>query len=206
MVPAYTSASFRGGTHLPQRYAGSRSDSSEPIPMVQRGCPGPEERRYSAFLCGLQVSMDLKSGFWQIKMALGSQQYTAFMVGNLGFYEFTRMLFGLCNAPVTFQHLMQNTLGELNLTYCVIYLDDIMVSGCTEEEHLECLRVVFERFREFKLKPKPSKCSFFQSEIVYLAHHVSRRGILPSWENVVASGPKTDYVERDWRWSGEPER
>ena len=66
-----------------------------------------------------------------------SQQYTAFTVGNLGFYEFTRMPFRLCNTPTTFQHLMQNTLGELNLTYCIIYLDDVIVFGHTEEEHLE---------------------------------------------------------------------
>ena len=131
-------------------------------------------------------SMDFKSGFWQIKMAPESQQYTAFTVGNLGFYEFTRMPFGLCNAPTMFQHLMQNTLGELNLTYCVIYLDEIIVFGCTEEEHLEHLRMMFERFWEFNLKLKPSKCLFFQSEIVYLAHHISRRGILPSLENVQA--------------------
>ena len=129
-------------------------------------------------------SMDFKLGFWQIKMALESQQYTAFMVGNLGFYEFTCMPFGLCNALAMFQHLMQNTLGELNLTYCVIYLDDIIIFGRMEEEHLECLCVMFERFQEFNLKLKPSKCSFFQSEIVYLAHHISRQGILPSWDNV----------------------
>ena len=94
-------------------------------------------------------------------MAPESQQYTAFMVGNLGFYEFTHMPFGLCNVPSTFQHLMQNTLGELNLTYCVIYLNDVIVFGCTEEEHLEHLHVVFKRFWEFNLKLKPSKCSFF---------------------------------------------
>ena len=129
-------------------------------------------------------SMDFKSGFWQIKMASGLQQYTAFMVGNLGFYEFTRMPFRLCNAPTTFQHLMQNTLGELNLTYCVIYLDDVIVFSHMEEEHLERLRVVFKRFWEFNLKLKLSKWSFFQLEIVYLAHHISWRGILPSWENV----------------------
>ena len=58
--------------------------------------------------------------------------------------EFTCMPFGLCNAPMTFQHLMQNTLWELNLTYCVIYLDDIIVFGHMEEEHLEHLRMVFE--------------------------------------------------------------
>ena len=87
------------------------------------------------------LSMDFKSGFWQIKMAPESQQYTAFMVGNLGFYEFTCMSFGLCNALATFQHLMQNTLGELNLMYCVIYLDDVIIFGHMEVEHLEHLRM-----------------------------------------------------------------
>ena len=104
-------------------------------------------------------SMDFKSGFWQIKMVPGSQQYMAFTVGNLGFYEFTRMPFGLCNALATFQHLMQNTLGELNLMYCIIYLDDVIVFGHRKEEHLESLCMVFERFHEFNLKLKPSKCS-----------------------------------------------
>ena len=132
------------------------------------------------------LSMDFKSGFWQIKMALGSQQYMAFTVGNLGFYEFTRMPFGLCNAPMTFQCLMQNTLGELNLTYCVIYLDDVIVFRRMEEKHLEHLHVVFKRFWEFNLKLKPSKCSFFQSEIMYLAHYILQKGILPSQENVWA--------------------
>ena len=130
--------------------------------------------------------MDFKSGFWQIKMAPELQQYTAFTVGNLGFYEFTSMPFGLCNTPVTFQHLVQNTLGELNLAYCVIYLDDVIIFARTEEEHMEHLRIVFERFWEFNVKLKPSKCSFFQLEIVYLAHHVSQWGILQSRDNVQA--------------------
>ena len=138
---------------------------SYPLPQIQEALES---------MAGLAhfLSIDFKSGFWQIKIAPGSQQYTAFTVGNLGFYEFTHMPFGLCNTPVTFQHLMQNTLGELNLTYCVIYLDDVIVFGHMEEEHLECLHMVFERFQEFNLKLKPSKCSFFQSEIVNLAHLV----------------------------------
>ena len=152
--------------------AGMKKDSY-PLPCIQEALES---------MVGLAhfSSMDFKLGFWQIKMAPGSQQYTAFTVGNLGFYEFTHMPFGLCDAPATFQHLMQNTLGELNLTYCVIYLDDVIVFGCMEEEHLEHLCVVFERFWEFNLKLKPSKCLFFQSKIVYLAHHASQRGILPS--------------------------
>ena len=129
-------------------------------------------------------TMDFKSGFWQVRMAPESQQYTAFTVSNLGFYEFTRMPFGLCNTPTTFQRLMQNTLGELNLTYCIIYLDEVIVYGHTQEEHLERLRIVLECFREFNLKLKPSKCSFFQSEIVYLTHHVLKEGICPSNENI----------------------
>ena len=68
----------------------------------------------------------------------------------------------------------------------MIYLDDIIVFGRMEEEHLKCLRVVFKRFWEFNLKLKPLKCFFFQLEIVYLAHHISWRGILPSQENVWA--------------------
>ena len=146
---------------------------SYPLPQIQ------EALESMAGLAHFSL-MDFKSGFWQIKMALGSQQYTAFMVGNLGFYKFTHMPFRLCNALATFQHLMQNTLGELNLMYCVIDLDDVIVFGHTEEKHLECLRVAFERFCEFDLKLKPLKCSFFQSEIVYLAHHISWRGIVPS--------------------------
>ena len=113
-----------------------------------------------------------------------SQQYTAFTVGNIGFYKFTHMPFVLCNAPTTFQCHMQNTLGELNLTYYIIYLDDIIVFEPTEEEHLEHLCIMFECFHEFNLKLKPSKCSFFQSEIVYMSHHVSHKGICPSRENM----------------------
>ena len=129
-------------------------------------------------------SMDLKSMFWQVKMVPGSQPYRAITVDNLGFYEFTWMPFELCNAPTTFQRFMQNTLGKLNLTYCVIYLNDVIVFGCMEEEHLECLRVVFEHFRELNLKLKPSKCNFFQSEVIYLVHHVSKEGVRPSKDNV----------------------
>ena len=113
-------------------------------------------------------TMDFKSRFSQVKMAPESQQYTAFTMENLGFYKFTRMPFRLCNALATFQCLMQNTLGELNLTYCVIYLDDVIVFGRMDEEHLEHLCIVFEWFHEFNLKLKLSKCSFFQPEIVYV--------------------------------------
>ena len=94
------------------------------------------------------------------------------------------MLFGLCNAPPTFQRLMQNCLGELNLTYCLIYLDDVIVFSEMPEEHLQRMHVVFDHLREHGLKLKPSKCEVFKSKISYLAHHVSQKGVLPSKKNL----------------------
>ena len=105
------------------------------------------------------------------------KQYTAFTVGNLGFFECNRMPFGLCNVPATFQQLMQNCMGELNLVYCLIYLDDLIVFSRTTEEHLHHLHIVFDGLREYNLKLKPSKCSLFKEEINYLAHKVSKAGI-----------------------------
>ena len=65
-----------------------------------------------------------------------SKQYTAFTLGSMGLYECESMPFGLCYAVPTFQRLMQNCLGKLNLTYCLIYLDDVIVFSKMPEEHL----------------------------------------------------------------------
>ena len=146
-------------------------------------------------------TMDLKSGFWQVKMAKDSQQYTAFMVGSMGVYEFLRMPYRLCNTPATFQMLMQNCLGELNLTYALIYLDDVIVFSRTEEEHLHHLRVVFTHFLEHGLKLKQSKCPFLQDEITYLGHEISADRMKPGTANLKAiaemAPPKT-YTEIWW--------
>ena len=129
-------------------------------------------------------TVDLKSGFWQIKMAEESHQYTAFTVGNLGIYEFLRMPYRLCNAPATFQCLMQNCLGELNLQYAFIYLDDVIVYSRTPEDHLKQLQAVLDRFALNGLKLKPSKCHFFKESLMYLGHEISTAGMLPDREGI----------------------
>ena len=73
------------------------------------------------------TSLDLKSGYWQVKLDDHSIPLTAFTVGPLGFYECIRMPFGLTNAPATFQRLMESCLSELHLHWCIIYLDDIII-------------------------------------------------------------------------------
>ena len=137
---------------------------------------------------------DMNSGFWQVPMDEESKQYTAFTLGSMGLYECESMPFGLCNAPPTFHRLMQNCLGELNLTYCRIYLDDVIVFSNMPEEHLQRMRVVFDRLREHGLKLKPSKCEVFKSKTNYLAHHVSRKGVLPLKKNLesIAQCPPAD--------------
>ena len=130
------------------------------------------------------LMFNMNAGFWQVPMDEESKQYTAFTLGSMGLYECESMPFGLCNARPTFQRLMQNCLGELNLTYCLIYLDDVIVFSDTPEEHLRRMRVVFDCLREHGLKLKLSKCEVFKLEINYLAHHVSQKGVLPSKKNL----------------------
>ena len=106
-----------------------------------------------------------------------SKPLTAFTVGPLGFYECERMPFGLTNAPATFQCLMENCLGELHLSWCIIYLDDIIVFSDNPSEHLRRLRGVFAKLDKAGLKLKPNKCEFFKTRITYLGHIVSSKGI-----------------------------
>ena len=136
------------------------------------------------------TSLDLKSGYWQVELDEESIPLTAFTVGPLGFYECCRMPFGLCNAPATFQRLMETCLGDMHLQWCIIYLDDIIVFSKTPEEHIERLRGVFQKLADAGLKLKPSKCEFFKAEINYLGHVVSKDGI--------RTDEKKIQVIRDW--------
>ena len=87
------------------------------------------------------------------------------------------MPFGLTNALTTFQCLMECCLVELYLSWCIIYLDDIIVFSKTPEEYLQRLWGVFEKLAKAGLKLKPNKCEFFKSKIAYLGHIVSAKGI-----------------------------
>ena len=96
----------------------------------------------------LFTSLDLKSGYWQVEIDEESKQYTAFTVGPLGFYQCDRMPFRLTNAPATLQRLMETCLGDLNLNWCIIYLDDLIIFLKTPKKHLECLRGVFGKLAQ----------------------------------------------------------
>ena len=164
---------------------------SFPLPHIQETMEAMVGARFFS-------SMDLKSGFWQVRMSEKSRQYTAFTVGSLGMYEFLQMPYGLCNAPATFQRLMQNCLGELNLTHTLVYLDDVIVYSKTERDHLQQLQAVFERFHEHGLKLKPSKCNFLHKQITFLGHEISADGMMPgnlNLKGIAEMAPPANYKE-----------
>ena len=148
---------------------------------VRGSCPLPHICGTLESLTGAAhyLTLDVNSGFWQVPMDEESGWCTAFALGSMGLYGCGGMPFGLCGALPAFQRLMQSCLGELNLTYCLICLDDVVVFSEVPGEHLWRVRVVFDCLREHGLRLRPSGCEVFGSEIDYLAHHVSQKGVLP---------------------------
>ena len=155
-------------------------------------------------LGGAQIfsTLDLKAGYWQVEMAEECKAYTAFTCGPLGFYECDTMPFGATNAPATLQRLMHDCLGELNMNWCIVYLEDIIIFSDTKEEHLKKLEAVFQKLCAAGLKLKPSKCFFFREEIEYLGHVVSGKGISTNPKKIEAVSkwptPKTVYDVRSF--------
>ena len=103
---------------------------------------------------------------------------TSFTVGPLGFWECERMPLGLTNIHATFQRLMEPCLGELHLTRCIFYVDDVIVFSQASEEQLPRLSAVFEKLRAPGLKLKPSRCDLLKAQINYLGHVVSNKASL----------------------------
>lgn len=130
-------------------------------------------------------TMDLCSGYWQVEMEEESKPKTAFATRS-GLYEFNVMAFGLACAPSTFERLMEEVVRGLQWEECLIYLDDIISFGKDFRQCLERLSRVFDRLRQANLKLKPSKCHFFQTEVDFLGHTVSRSGIQASEDKVKA--------------------
>ncbi len=124
------------------------------------------------------TTLDLTAGFWQVELAQGSAEKTAFTT-PLGLYEFQVMPFGLCNAPATFQRLMDSVIGHLGKEFVLVYLDDVLIFSRTFEEHVEHLREVLTCIRDANLCIKLKKCFFAQLRTQYLGHIISGDGIEP---------------------------
>jgi transposase InsO family protein len=141
-----------------------------PLPRIDHAL---ESLNGAKYFC----TLDLLSGYWQVPLAEDAKEKTAFSVPRRGHFQFKVMPFGLCNAPASFERLMEQILRGLQWDRCLVYLDDIIVTGKTVEEVVNNLAKVLTRLRTAGLKLKPSKCTLFARKVAYLGHIVSEEGI-----------------------------
>ncbi len=133
----------------------------------------------SAYFC----SLDLQSGYWQVPLRKQDREKTAFITKE-GLFQMTVLPFGLCNAPATFERLMEEVLRGLQWSKCLIYLDDVLVYGRDFDTTLENLEIVLNKLSEADLRVTPKKCNFMQESLQFLGHKISASGVEPMEDKI----------------------
>jgi len=122
--------------------------------------------------------LDLISGFHQIELEKNSRDITSFSSTN-GSFRFKRLPYGLKIAPNSFQRMMALAFSGLGPDKAFVYMDDLIVIGCSDNHMLSNLKLIFEICRKTNLKLHPDKCTFFNNEVNFLGHKCTDKGILP---------------------------
>lgn len=138
-------------------------------------------------------SLDLLYGYWQVLVNPDDVHKTAIRT-PLGSYEYVVMPMGLCNAPATFQRMMEAVLRPYLTDFCMVYLDDIIIFSRTAEEHTQHILLVLQALLKHGLKIKPKKCEFFKTRIKFLGH------IIDVTSGVVQLLPDPDKVDVIAEW------
>jgi hypothetical protein len=129
------------------------------------------------------TKLDLASGYHQVRMHPADIQKTAFQT-KYGSFQFRVLPFGLCNAPATFQRLMNTVLSPYLNRCAKAYLDDVVIHSRNAEEHVEDLRRILQLLRENQLFCQLKKCEFDKPEIEFCGFRISKEGIRPQTEKV----------------------
>ena len=133
----------------------------------------------------LYSKFDLKDAYHRLRIREGDEWKTAFRC-RYGHFEYQVMPFGLVNAPATFQEYINDALGDLVDTVCIVYLDDILVYSKDPADHEQAVRSVLQRLRDAGLYANPSKCEFHVESVRFLGFVVSEAGIEMEPERVVS--------------------
>ena len=120
------------------------------------------------------TKIDLKCAYQQMLLDEKSQELVTIATLR-GLFRYTRLPFGVSSSPAIWQRFMEQVLSGLDFT-CAI-MDDILVSGKNDEEHLQNLEKVFQRLQKYGLRVKPEKCRFMQERVEYMGRRISAKGI-----------------------------
>jgi Reverse transcriptase (RNA-dependent DNA polymerase)/RNase H-like domain found in reverse transcriptase/Integrase zinc binding domain/Chromo (CHRromatin Organisation MOdifier) domain len=131
------------------------------------------------------TKLDMRDGYHRLRMAEGEEWKTAFRT-RYGLFEYTVMPFGLCNAPGTFQHYVNDIFRDMLDVFMSAYLDDLLIYSKNLKEHKRHVRLVLERLAEHGLHLKATKCQFHQTEISFLGFVISEHGISMDPEKIRA--------------------
>lgn len=142
-----------------------------PLPRIDEILDGLGNAKYFSIL-------DLYSGFHQIKLEGSSREYTAFTTDQ-GTFQWKVLPFGLNIAPNSFCRMMALAFSGVTPQRAFMYMDDIIVIGSSERNHLQNLGKIFDICERYNLKLNPNKCSFFRAEVNFLGHKCTPDGVFP---------------------------
>ena len=166
------------------RICGDFSVTVNPVSRLDRyPIPKPEDL-FAKLANGKQFStLDLSHAYQQIPLEAQSRKYVVINT-HRGLFQYTRLPFGISSATGIFQHVMESLLQGIDGV--VVYLDDILVTGNSEEAHLRTLEEVLHRLEQAGLKVKQSKCAFMRPSVTYLGHKIDAEGLHPLDDRVRA--------------------
>ena len=149
---------------------------SYPLPRI--------DDMFTALTGGKQFTkLDLAHAYQQIGLDDASKKLVTINTQK-GLFEYTRLPFGVSAAPAIFQRTMEGILR--GIPQVCVYLDDILVTGKTKEEHLQRLNTVLQRLQDAGMRLKKKKCEFMMNSVEYLGHSISAEGLRPTTEKVRA--------------------